>query len=268
MAFRNHSKDQSGVYTFFRITICASDDNGASWHYLSQPASDPGSVNGEPRSRSQATRIVTHTSGNWEPFLRLSNAGVLQLYYSRENSGSDQDSLMRTSPDQGSTWTSAATISGADVTARDGMLGVTNTGGSTLLAVFESKDTAPGGTGLFTVNAVTSPDDGQTWGGRRRVYTPAGAPGAATNAGAPQIAQVGSALVVSFMTDEDTVAQQWPNQAAAKIVTSTDGGNTWANKLTFGPVQSFWPGLLDLDSSSVLGLVDNNGAKAQKIVLQ
>jgi hypothetical protein len=50
MVFRNHSKDQSGVYTFFRITISASDDNGASWHYLSQPASDPGSVNGEPRS--------------------------------------------------------------------------------------------------------------------------------------------------------------------------------------------------------------------------
>jgi hypothetical protein len=30
---------------------------------------------------------------HWEPFLRLSNAGVLQLYYSREYGASDQDSI-------------------------------------------------------------------------------------------------------------------------------------------------------------------------------
>jgi hypothetical protein len=66
---------------------------------------------------------------------------------------------MRTSPDQSAAWTIATTISSADVTARDGMVGLVNTGGSTLLAVFESIDTALGGTGLLIVNAITSPDD-------------------------------------------------------------------------------------------------------------
>jgi hypothetical protein len=40
---------------------------------------------------------------------------------------------MRTSPDRAVSWTSAATISGANVTARDDMVGVVNTGESMLL---------------------------------------------------------------------------------------------------------------------------------------
>jgi hypothetical protein len=34
-AFRNHSKDKNGHYSWFRITICQSVDNGATWQYLS-----------------------------------------------------------------------------------------------------------------------------------------------------------------------------------------------------------------------------------------
>lgn len=34
-AFRNHSKNQQGQYTWFRITICGSVDNGTSWHFVS-----------------------------------------------------------------------------------------------------------------------------------------------------------------------------------------------------------------------------------------
>ena len=41
-SFRNHSKDpNNGAYTYFRITVCYSDDNGASWRYLSQPVGNP-----------------------------------------------------------------------------------------------------------------------------------------------------------------------------------------------------------------------------------
>ena len=47
-AFRNHSKDPgTGDYTVFRITVCFSDDNGATWHDLSQPAMDAGPVTGD-----------------------------------------------------------------------------------------------------------------------------------------------------------------------------------------------------------------------------
>lgn len=103
--FRNHSKDPStGAYLFFRITVAYSDNLGKTWTYLSTPSSDPGPVN-----------------GNWEPFLRNAQDGSLQLYYSRENSAVDQDTLERFSTDGGTTWTEAQTISGAGITSRDGM---------------------------------------------------------------------------------------------------------------------------------------------------
>ncbi len=104
-AFRNHSKDpKTGAYLYFRITVAYSDDLGKTWKYLSTPSSDPGPVN-----------------GNWEPFLRNAQDGSLQLYYSRENSAADQDTLERFSTDGGQTWTKPQTISGAGITSRDGM---------------------------------------------------------------------------------------------------------------------------------------------------
>jgi hypothetical protein len=36
-AFRNHSKNADGGYAYFRITVCYSNDFGASWQYLSTP---------------------------------------------------------------------------------------------------------------------------------------------------------------------------------------------------------------------------------------
>ena len=174
-AIRNHSKDPgSGAYTYFRITITYSDDNGKSWAFLSQPASDPGPV-----------------TGSWEPFLRNAQDGSLQLYYSRENSAADQDTLERFSNDGGKTWTDAQTISGTGITARDGMTGVVTVSGSTVMAVFESEST-----GTFTINAITSNDDGKTWGDRKTIYTPSNPN---TSAGAPQIVCVGNNLAVSFM---------------------------------------------------------------------
>ena len=238
VAFRNHDR-QDGTYTFFRITICASDDNGQTWEYLSTPTQDPGSVN-----------------GNWEPFMRIAGDGTLQLYYSRENSVVDQDSLMRTSNDGGATWSSATVISGAELSnARDGMLGVTSVSGSNLVAVFETET----GGGTFHVSSVTSSDDGKTWGNRQVVYAPSNA---GTNAQAPQVINVGGTLVASFMSDEDS-----PGNPAAKVVTSGDGGATWGNKLTFSDAVSHWPGLLTLDGSSFLGMADYGGAKARKVIL-
>lgn len=243
LAYRNHDKDPTtGDYTFFRITVSYSDDLGATWTFLSTPASDPGEPNGD-----------------WEPFLRNAQDGSLQIYYSRENSADDQDSLMRTSTDGGSTWTSATTISGQNITSRDGMIGVATVSGSDLIAVFESEQNS-----LFTVNSITSSDDGVTWGNRQRVYTPTGTD---NNAGAPQVVNVGGTLCVSFMTDEDTQEHSWINGAGAKLITSGDGGSTWGNKIEVFQPQANWPGMVDLDGCSLLYMADYNGAKSQEVTL-
>ena len=244
LAFRNHDKDPStGDYTFYRITISYSDDLGASWSYLSTPASDPAGPN-----------------GNWEPFLRNAQDGSLQIYYSRENSAADQDSLMRTSTDGGTTWSDATTISGQDTTdTRDGMIGVATVSGSNLIAVFEREQN-----GLFTVNSITSADDGVTWANRQNVYTPTGTN---NNAGAPQVINVGGTLAVSFMTDEDTQLHEWVTGAGAKLITSGNGGSSWDNKLEVFDPQANWPGMVDLDGSSFLFLADYGGAKSQKVII-
>lgn len=245
LAYRNHDRDGSGAYTFFRITISYSDDNGRTWNWLSDPASDPGPV-----------------YGNWEPFLRNAQDGrTLQIYYSRENSAADQDSLMRTSTDGGQTWSLATVISGLDRTARDGMLGVAPIQGNELIAVFESEQD-----GIFTIDSIRSLDDGNSWANRQRVYTAAGS---GNNAGAPQVINVGGTMVVSFMTDEDHAMHQWgsgSSGASAKLVTSTDGGNTWANKVLVGPELSSWPGLMSVDQTSFLMMFEHGGAVAQRLV--
>jgi len=244
-AFRNHDlqNGSSGPYTFYRITICYSDDLGASWQYLSTPATLPGG-----------------TLGIWEPFLRLTTTNTLQLYYSQELAANDQDNVMRTSTDGGVTWSDPITVSGGGLVVRDGMTGVADMGGGNLIAIFET------GNGGFTVNSVTSPDDGATWGNRRPVYAPADA---TKNAGAPQIVNVGGTLVASFMTDEDGAGGQWPSGAAIKIVTSIDGGATWGAKTTVFDIQSFWAGMLTISGSSLLVLAEHqpDGAVAQAVVL-
>ena len=193
----------------------------------------------------------------------MSNLTV-QLYYSRENSAADQDSLMRTSTDGGLTWSTAATISGAEFNnVRDGMVGVAVVPGrahkNELLAVFESE-----AGGFFTVDSIRSHDGGMTWGERSRVYTPAGNN---TNAGAPQIVAVGHSLLVSFMTDEDTGKNKWVSGADAKVVVSHDGGYTWSDRVLVGPVESFWPGMVTIDRHAALVMYDHGGPLAQKVIV-
>ena len=242
-AFRNHDRNGSNNYKYFRITVTGSDDNGVTWKYLSQAAQNPGPAG----------------NGLWEPFMRVAQDGSVQLYYSHENNFSNQVIQMVVSRDEGATWSAPKTVSGAN-NARDGMPGIASTGGSNLSVVFET-----GTNGHFVVNSMTSGDDGATWGNRQNVYTSPGG----RNAGAPQVVNVGGALVVSFMTDEDNAAGgAWVDNPDFKIVTSGDGGKTWGNKLTFSPTQSWWGGVVDLDGSTFLGLADAGGAKAQLISLE
>ena len=109
LAFRNHDRTSSG-YTYYRITVCYSDDNGASWIFLSQIDE----------------RAAQGKNGLWEPFLRVANNGNLQAFYSAENSDADQDNIMKVSTDNGKTWSSTRPVSGQGLTSRDGMMGVAN----------------------------------------------------------------------------------------------------------------------------------------------
>lgn len=243
LAYRNHDRDpDTEDYTFFRIDVSYSDDNGANWEYLSTPATMEGG-----------------TIGIWEPFLRNAQNGDLQIYYSQENAADDQDSIEQISTNGGADWGAQMTISGQDFTARDGMLGVAEVSGSNLIAVFESKQ---GDT--FQVDSITSSDDGANWSNRQTVYLPTGTN---NNAGAPQVVNVGGTLCVSFMTDEDTQLHDWINGAGAKLITSGDGGSTWDNKIEVFTPQANWPGMVTQDDSSFLYMADKDGAKSQKITL-
>jgi hypothetical protein len=234
-AFRNHDRARSG-YSFYRITVCVSEDKGATWKYLSTPASDPAGP-----------------TGNWEPFFQQALDGTLQLYYSRENSGTDQDSLLRRSVDGGQTWSSAQVISGTGIETRDGMLGVAHTlkeDGPSKVAIFETGNPALGHP--FSVWTVRTEDDGKTWSSERTpVYQPTG-----HNAGAPQIIRVGTKLIASFGTDEE--GGDWP-AGAIKVMASSDEGKTWDDKTTVVEQPAFWAGLLALDNSSFLVLYERGG---------
>lgn len=143
------------------------------------------------------------------------------------------------------------------------MTGVTTVSGSNLMAVFETETS-----GLFTIASITSADDGETWGNRQTIYAP---DSPYTSAGAPQIVTVGSTLVVSLQTNEDSVlaapASSYLTKTAAKLITSGDAGGTWGNKVTVGEVVSVWASLYTLDTADFLMMFDNGGAKAQKISL-
>jgi hypothetical protein len=234
-AFRNHDRASSTSYSYYRITVCVSENGGVTWKYLSTPASDPAGP-----------------TGNWEPFLQQGLDGTLQLYYSRENNPTDQDSLLRRSDNGGLTWSTAQVISGSGITTRDGMIGVAHTSADskTKVAIFETGNPSQGQP--FSVWTVRTENDGATWNPKRTlVYQPAG-----HNAGAPQIIRVGKKLVASFGTDED--GGVWPG-GAIKVMVSSDQGKTWADKTTVQKASAYWAGLLALDDESFLVLYETGG---------
>lgn len=149
---------QNEGYLYYQLQIYYSDDVGKTWHYLSTPVQEPGPVHGV-----------------WEPFLRTSNKGDLQLYYSREEGGRDQDNLVRVSGDSGLSWSSDVYVSGLGIASRDGMMGIQelSPGSGHLMAVFESVE-EKGAEGTFTARfgvwSVVSGDDGKTWSDRRMIY--------------------------------------------------------------------------------------------------
>lgn len=248
VAYRNHTRDASGNYVTFRITVSGSDDGGGTWNVLSdvEDAAPP--------------------NGLWEPFLIIAPSGALQVYYARENATDDQDVIMRTTGDGGQTWSGPTVVAGSGVTARDGMPGVAavSTGAfNGIVLIYET-----GVNGQFVVHSQMSSDSGATWTPRALVYSPGGS----FNAGAPQIIALPSgALVASFMTDEGTAVSNWPNNAAMKVVLSQGISNnavTWGAKATISPPSTYWPGLLTLSNNVFAAAYDSGGAKTRVVAVQ
>lgn len=228
--------------------------------------SAPSSLNiVQPSSNASADQPpAPKEEGLWEPFLRTSADGsTIQLYYSKETPTNDQSIVQRTSTDSGQSWSAEKIVIGV-VSKRDGMPSVATVPGGDknhLIAVYESNRG-----NHYTVNAVTSPDDGASWSTKEiAVYAPVGR---SNNAGSPFVVGVGGTLVVSFMTDEDTGEHDWPAGASAKVVTSNDGGRTWGGKTTVAGPETKWPGMVRMDGGSALVLFDDGAPRVRRVGLK
>ncbi|KAI1774325.1 glycoside hydrolase family 93 protein [Hypoxylon cercidicola] len=243
-AFRNHDKNADGAYTYFRITVCRSDDGGRTWTFAAQAAETAASASG--------------FNGLWEPFMRLGKDGGVQLTYSGELSQTNQETFRTLSYDGGATWSAPVNLRlhGENQQFRDGMQGIAATrdaasGQDALVMVFEVKDGD-----FFYVSTVTSYDDGNTWGSRNTIFRPS-----QHNAGAPQIATIGGNLAVVFMTDEDTTgALDWPAKADIKMIFSSelrDGQVTWDSQtMQISQDSSYWPSAFQKTSDSIIAVYE------------
>ncbi|KAF9876514.1 bnr asp-box repeat domain protein [Colletotrichum karsti] len=240
-AYRNHDRTGADLhYTYFRISVSYSDDNGRNWKYLS----------------TVEEHVPKGVNGLWEPFLRFARDGTLQCYYSAENAANDQDNFMKHSNDGGKTWSNWVPVSGGDRVSRDGMVGVAPIDDNgNLIAVFEHTTS-----GIFNVDYVISHDDGYTWGERGSLYTAANG----KLSGAPQVYNVGGTLVASFMTNEDYDKgnNNGYNFGQMKVVTSTNGGKSWSGSVVTGEAEAHWPGIFNLDSTHFLALYAREGVGA------
>lgn len=225
-SFRNHDK-RDGTWSFYRLTVCYSDDGGLNWKYLSTPKTS-----------------ATPGLGLWEPFLQNTLSGGLQLYFASEN-GTGQNIVSMTSTDDGLTWGAYAIVASRGSTTRDGMPGVARLGSGSkdLIAVFESLNPD---TGIYS---VVSSDDGLTWGNTRLVYR---SPVEGAGQAAPQVTYVGDVLVASFQTNEDTLSTATTDWGV-KTVISFDQGATWTDKTTV--LQDCnWAGVFTVSDDSLLVL--------------
>ncbi|KAJ4391799.1 hypothetical protein N0V93_005419 [Gnomoniopsis smithogilvyi] len=250
-AFRNHDvvdPKANRHLTYFRITVCESLDGGRTWQYVSQAAEKPAPM------------------GLWEPFMRIGGKGEIQMTYSQELEPKDQDSIMRVSYDQGKTWSASKTISGGDEKLRDGMTGIATTtdqGRPALVMIFETTRRGR----IFSLEAMVSYDDGDTWGHRQVVFdgTPEG-----TNAGAPQIeAFANGGLAVVFMTDMDVEARKWPWKATVKIIFGgplLDGKIQWRTPQDALPNTSLWPGIFKLSDTQLIAVCEHDKAIRGRIL--
>ncbi|KAL2166988.1 hypothetical protein VTG60DRAFT_1882 [Thermothelomyces hinnuleus] len=248
-AFRNHDLDKNGVHTYFRITVCQSTDGGRTWSYLSQAFEKPAPF------------------GLWEPFLRMSADGKeVQLFFSQELAANDQDTMLVRSSDNGATWSARRRVTGAGEALRDGMVGLAEArycgGHSALVLVMETTRR-----GTFSIEAMVSFDDANTFGFRHVVYQAK----EGRNAGAPQItAFADGSVAVVFMTDEDGEGPaRWPRGATIKAVFGTfkpDGTLQWSAPQVVRNAVSCWPGIMRIADDAAVAVYESSSSIRGRIL--
>lgn len=186
----------------------------------------------------------------------------VQMYYARENNDMSQNCVMIRSSDEGRTWSGPSIVANGGTThVRHGMIGVCETSGPDhLFGIMET-----GGPTGFYLSGVSSDNDGKSWHSAKKIYSPRGY---RTNANAPQVVNVNGVLVASFMTEEDGGGDAGRK---TKLITSHDGGKTWANNTTIGEAESKWPGIYHLGGNDVLVVheaAQGPGAVAQRVTLK
>ncbi|KAH6637337.1 Sialidase [Chaetomium tenue] len=242
-AFRNHDTDPDGTHTYFRITVCQSTDGGRTWTFLSQAAEKPAPF------------------GLWEPFLRMAGTDdddEIHMYFSEEMDTDDQDTMLVRSTDGGATWTATQRVTGEGEALRDGMVGVAamRSCDEELEALILVMETTRLNT--FSIEAVLSFDNAETFGSRQPVYVPK----EGRNAGAPQItAFADGSVAVVFMTDEDEDDDPtWPSGATIKAIfgmLTPDGGLSWGEPQTISERLSSWPGIMHMSDASAMAVYES-----------
>lgn len=253
-AFRNHDLGPDGKPVHFRITVCRSNDGGRSWHFLCQAVEHSAAQSGG--------------MGLWEPFIRMGPHGQVELTYSAELAGDNQETFRVVSRDGGQTWSQphCLTCHSPDERLRDGMQGIVlvqdaATGHPALVLVCETTRH-----GTFSVEYTVSYDEGATWGHRGVAYCPPWG----RNAGAPQIARFGNgAMAVVFMTDEDAPESNWPQHASVKAVVASglrNGKIEWSRPMQVSPPNSSWPGVLEVAPGQVMAAYEHQGKPTGKLL--
>jgi hypothetical protein len=199
------------------IIVAHSTDNGATW-------SVPAPLN---------TNAATDSGGDWAPQVTTDVQGHWVAVWESNNTlggtiGSDYDTFVARSTDNGGTWTAPAPLNGNAVTeSRDDLFPqVATDGQGHWVAVWSSYNALGGTIGLDTdIHLARSNDNGATWSPPAALNTNATTDTGAD--GAPQITADGHGYWVSVWESRNILGGTMGPDSDIHVACSRDNGVTW-----------------------------------------